>query len=115
MALYRAVVVSLINKITHYFMLKSHENSLMTPYLRDFGLMTPQTGIFNKILPIMVSLSRSCKISHQTRCVIVVFYQNLIHCGVIQEILQNFNETGCAILLIFSSISCLTTPKLKEI
>ena len=76
MALYRAVVMSLINKITHYFMLKSHKNSLMTLYLRDFDLMTPQTGIFNKILPI----------SGVTKQILQDFTSNkMCHCGVLPK------------------------------
>ena len=50
-------------------------------------LLTTLTGIFNKISPIVVPLSRSREISHEM--------------------------TG-AILPILSSILCLMTPKLKD-
>ena len=60
----------------------------MTQHFRGLGLMTPQTGVFNEILLIVVSLSRCCEILYEMRCVI---------------------------LPMLSSILCLTTPRLKDI
>ena len=59
----------------------------MTQHFRGLGLMTPQTGVFNEILLIVLSLSR-CEILHEMRCVI---------------------------LPVLSSILWLTTPRLKDI
>ena len=53
----------------------------MTPHLRDLFLITPKTGVFDEISPIVLPLSRSHEISYEMRCVIVVPFMKSHMCN----------------------------------